>query len=286
MIAVDIHRIDLDMKELQGYLDQARSVVGEDAYKKLTAALQTLAFMTDLVGDKDMTIERLQRIIFGASTEKTRNVLDNQTEETDGAGEKNADQEKSSAEGNKEKKKPKGHGRNGARDYTGAQTVKVAHESLKPGEHCPLCKDGKVYVLKTPAYIVRLVGRSPIGATVYERQSLRCNLCLEVFTAAAPDGVGPEKYDPSAGAIICTLEIRQWLSLQSSRTFARESRYPVAGFHSMGNRSGDLPSDLSRLHGIDSTGGAGGGALQRRHDHENPGSDGKKGPTKAAGGIQ
>jgi transposase len=202
MIAVDIHRIDIDMKELQGYLDQARSVMGEDAYKKLTAALETLAFMTDLVGDKDMTIERLQRIIFGASTEKTRNVLDNQTQETAGSGEKNADQEKRSAEGNKGKKKPKGHGRNGARDYTGAQRVKVAHESLKPGDHCPLCKAGKIYAQKTPAYIVRLVGRSPIGATVYERESLRCNLCLEVFTAAAPDGVGPEKYDPSAGAII------------------------------------------------------------------------------------
>jgi hypothetical protein len=115
MIPVDIHRIDLDMKEHQGYLDQARSVLGDDAYRKLTAALETLAFMTDLVGNKDMTIERLQRIIFGASTEKTRNVLDNQTQENAGPGEKNAGREKSPAEGNEEKEKPKGHGHNGAR---------------------------------------------------------------------------------------------------------------------------------------------------------------------------
>lgn len=202
MIGVDIHRIDLDMNELQGYLDQVRSTLGEDAYTKLTAALQTLAFMTDLVGDKDMTIERLQRIVFGASTEKTRNVLDNQTEEPAGSGEKHAGQEKSSAGDNEEEKKLKGHGRNGARDYRGAQTVKVAHGSLKSGDHCPLCSKGKIYAQKTPAYIVRLVGRAPIGATVYEMENLRCNLCLEVFTAAAPDGVGPEKYDPSAGAMV------------------------------------------------------------------------------------
>ena len=35
---------------------------------KLTAALQTLAYLTDLVGDKDTTIHRLQQIIFGATT--------------------------------------------------------------------------------------------------------------------------------------------------------------------------------------------------------------------------
>jgi transposase len=206
MITADIHRIDLNMKELQGYLDQARSVLGEDAYKKLTAALETLAFMTDLVGDKDMTIQRLQRIIFGGTTEKTRNALNKQTDAAASSGERNDGQE-NTAEGKKEKenKRPKGHGRNGARDYTGAQRVKVPHESLKPGDHCPLCLKGKVYAQKTPAYIVRLVGRAPIGATVYEKEILRCNLCLEVFTAATPEGVGPEKYDPSAGAIIAAL---------------------------------------------------------------------------------
>ncbi|HYA42130.1 MAG TPA: IS66 family transposase [Syntrophobacteraceae bacterium] len=196
---MDIHRVDLDMKELQGYLEQARSVLGEDAYTKLTAALQTLAYLTDLVGDKDTTIHRLQQILFGASTEKISNVLENPTEAVASSGEKHADQ------GNKENK-AKGHGRNGAQRYTGAQKVTVAHESLKPGDHCPLCLKGKVYVQKIPSYIVRLVGRSPIGATVYAMESLRCNLCLEVFTAAPPEGVGPEKYDPTAGAMIALLK--------------------------------------------------------------------------------
>lgn len=207
MIAVDIQRIDLDMKRLQGHLERARSVLGEDGYKELTAALETLAFMTDLVGNKDMTIERLQRIIFGASTEKTRNALDKEKDGAAGSGDKGekSDSQGKGAERNKGKGKPKGHGRNGARDYTGAQTVKVPHESLKPGDHCPLCLKGKVYAQKTPAYIVRLVGRAPIGATVYEKENLRCNLCLEVFTAATPEGVGPEKYDPSAGAMIAVL---------------------------------------------------------------------------------
>jgi len=196
---VDAHRIDLDMKELQEHLERARLVLGEDGYTKLKAALETLAYLTDLVGDKNTTIHRLQQIIFGASTEKTSNVLEKQPEAAAGSS------EKPSGENDKGKEKPKGHGRNGARDYTGAKKVKVPHESLKPGDLCPLCKKGKVYFLKTPAYIVRLVGQPPIGGTVYEMENLRCNLCLEVFTAAPPDGVGPEKYDPSAGAMISIL---------------------------------------------------------------------------------
>jgi transposase len=204
MIAVDIHRIDLDMKELQAHLERARSVLGEDGYTKLTAALQTLAYLTDLVGDKDTTIHRLQQIIFGASTEKTCNVLGNQTEVAVASGEKKAEPENRSTQDKTDK--TKGHGRNGAQDYTGAIRVKVSHESLKPGDQCPLCLRGKVYAQKTPAYLVRLVGRSPIGATVYESESLRCNLCLEVFTAAPPDVVGEEKYDPTAGAMVALLK--------------------------------------------------------------------------------
>jgi hypothetical protein len=211
MIAVDIHRIDLNINELEEHIERARLALGEDGYTQLKAALETLAYLTNLVGDKNTTIHRLQQIIFGASTETTSNILDKQTGTTADSSEKNAAQEKSSGEnGNekekqKQKEKHKGHGRNGARDYKGAQKVKVPHESLKPGDSCPLCIKGKVYFLKTPAYIVRLIGQPPIGGTVYEMESLRCNLCLEIFTAAPPDGVGPEKYDFSAGSMIALL---------------------------------------------------------------------------------
>jgi transposase len=33
-------------------------------------------------------------------------------------------------------------------------------------------------------------------------EALRCNLCGEVFTAAAPNEVGPDKYDQTAVAMI------------------------------------------------------------------------------------
>jgi hypothetical protein len=73
-------RIELDMKELEKYLEQARAVLGEDGYTKLKAALETLDYLTGLIEGKDMTIDRLRRIIFGAITEKTRTVLEGQTQ--------------------------------------------------------------------------------------------------------------------------------------------------------------------------------------------------------------
>src|SRR2546428_13766246 len=49
-------------------------------------------------------------------------------------------------------------------------------------------------------------GQAPLAATVYELESLRCNLCGEVYEAEAPEGVGEKKYDESAAAMIGLLK--------------------------------------------------------------------------------
>jgi hypothetical protein len=53
--------------------------------------------------------------------------------------------------------------------------------------------------------LVRIQGQAPIAATVYELEKLRCNLCGKVFTAAAPEGVGDQKYDESAASMMAML---------------------------------------------------------------------------------
>ena len=59
---------------------------------------------------------------------------------------------------------------------------------------------GKVYVLEEPGVLVRLVGQAPITGTVYELEKLRCNLCLEVFTAEAPAEAGRKSTMPPRSA--------------------------------------------------------------------------------------
>lgn len=41
---------------------------------------------------------------------------------------------------------------------------------------------------------------------MYERERLRCNLCNQVFTAPAPEGVGEEKYDVTAVSTLALLK--------------------------------------------------------------------------------
>ncbi|MGO8792179.1 MAG: hypothetical protein ACLQVL_32990 [Terriglobia bacterium] len=53
---------------------------------------------------------------------------------------------------------------------------------------------------------MRVVGQAPLEATVYRLQKLRCSLCGEVFTAAAPPGVGTGKYDATASSMLALLK--------------------------------------------------------------------------------
>ena len=57
-----------------------------------------------------------------------------------------------------------------------------------------------------PGTILRVHGMAPLAATLYELDRLRCNACSEVFTAAAPAGVGEEKYDETAASMVGLLK--------------------------------------------------------------------------------
>ena len=188
-------RLDLNMEELARLLERAKkNPLSEPDYQTLKAAVETLGYLTQLLEDRKTTIDRLRQILFGASGEKTRTVL-----KTDRTQAKTAQREKS-------EKKTNGHGRNGAEAYRGATKIEVKHHSLKSGNRCPECRKGKVYDSTKPGLLVRIVGQAPLAATVYELEKLRCNLCGEVFTADAPQGVGPHKYDARSGSMIALLK--------------------------------------------------------------------------------
>lgn len=188
-------RLELNIEELEKLLERAKQAPLSDSdYQTLKAAVETLGYLTQLLEDRKTTIERLRQILFGSSSEKTRTVL-----KTDCAQAPTAERENS-------EKKTNGHGRNGAQAYRGATQVKVKHHALKAGDRCPQCDKGKVYDSTKPGFLVHIVGQAPLAATVYELQKLRCNLCGEVFTAEAPQGVGLQKYDQSSGSMIALLK--------------------------------------------------------------------------------
>ena len=182
--------------------------LSDDEYATLKAAIHTLGYVAQLVEDTGTTIAGLRQILFGARTEKTRDVLTRagldaaSTAHPPGGDPGDA----SPAPRARRARAARGHGRNGAAAYDGAHHVDVPHPRVTHGDRCPACAQGTVYTQRAPGVLVRLVGQAPIAATVYALEKLRCHLCGELFTADPPAGVGAEKYDATTGAMVALLK--------------------------------------------------------------------------------
>src|SRR5271157_5009297 len=190
--------LDVTPEELEALLEGVREALGEAGYQKLKAAIRTLSYVTQLLENREATLETLRRLLCHARSEKTRDVLEQ-------AGIEGGPTKRRPATAAASKNPAAGHGRNGAEAYRGARRVEVPHASLHHGDRCPECQRGKVYPLHDPGLLVRMKGQAPIEATVYALEKLRCNLCGETFTAAAPEGVSEEKYDATTASMIALL---------------------------------------------------------------------------------
>jgi hypothetical protein len=84
--------------------------------------------------------------------------------------------------------------------------VEIKHQTLTHGDRCPECSQGNVYRQPEPKILVRITGQAPLAATIFSLERLRCGACGQVFTAQEPEGVGEDKYDESAAAMIAQLK--------------------------------------------------------------------------------
>ena len=215
MVSTKPTTIEIDMQKLDDVLRRVEAnELTEGDCQTIRTLFASYVHLTELLKDKNTSLARLRKLLFGASTEKTAAVFggkDASSPQESSAlpaaagGEKTASSLTTNAD-NAEKMAKKGHGRNGADAYLGAEKVVVPHELLQPGDPCPKCGKGTVYETGRPGVLVRLVGQAPIQARVYELQKLRCNLCGVVFTAQPPTGVGAEKYDATVGSMIGLLK--------------------------------------------------------------------------------
>ena len=185
----------LTVAQLEQLLAELRPLLPATTYQVIEGLLQTLQWVMAAFEQKTTSIARLKRMLFGPATEKTGQIL-------------TADPVSDSAPADASagpKAKRKGHGRKGSKDYPGAERVKVSHPTRQVGQVCPQCLRGKLYLLKTPARIIRIVAQPLCQATLYELERLRCALCGAVFTAPAPPEAVTSKYDPSVGTMLALM---------------------------------------------------------------------------------
>lgn len=202
--------IEMDVEKLEALLRRAEDEAFEkDDYQTMKSVLESYYYLTQLIDQKSTTIARLRKLLFGARTEKTADLIgrDRDTSATNDTVNDQAAAAAESRSGAPQKSpRKKGHGRNGAADYPGADRVAIRHQSLQAGNACPECPRGTLYEVAHPGVLIRFRGRPPVQATIYELQKLRCNLCGQVFTAQPPADVGSEKYDATVASMIGVLK--------------------------------------------------------------------------------
>jgi transposase len=225
-------KIDLsgtEIEELSQRL-QDKSLCDND-YETLMGMLEVLVTLNEVVRQKDISIKRLLKRIFGIKTEKRKKLFDNEASpedpsspaaDGDNDGENRQTEDKVPSEGshasegkndpedtvngeeNPKVQSKNSHGRNGVDKFPGAERKQIEHVDLKAGDKCPLqCPNGRLYPLK-PVLTLCFSGNAPVGGTILERERLRCNACGAVFTAEVDDGTitGSRHYDASAKAAI------------------------------------------------------------------------------------
>jgi hypothetical protein len=202
--------IEVTSEQLDALFDRAASnTLREEDTELLRCIFASYAAFFELVGDKNTTLARLRKILFGASSEKADKVLGDETEpqglNAPGNDDVDGTATKPGEDGTTNDKPSRGHGRYGADDYPGANQVEVKHPTLSPGDGCPNCGKGTLYENK-PRVFVRFVGKAPLQATVYRLQRLRCHLCGKIFTAPIPEGMGKQKYDHTVASMIGLLK--------------------------------------------------------------------------------
>jgi len=209
--------IEVDPTRLEEVLGRVEQALDEKDAALIRAVFQSYAYVAGVVEEKNTSIRRLRQLFFGKRTEKTQTVVgsgngspapEEATSPKDAAAETGrVVDERDTDPVNEADTRPAapGHGRNGADTYRGAERIEVPHPSLTAGDPCPACGDGIVYE-KAPGVLVRITGQAPLTATIYQLQKLRCHLCGEVFTAAAPAAAGEQKYDATAGSMIGLLK--------------------------------------------------------------------------------
>ena len=253
-MAPTIPRIDLRMDDLERLVDRARQApLTEDDYTTLKAAIDTLGYVAQLVEQKGTTLAGLRQLLFGATTEKTRDVLARAGLDTPASAGPRGDE----ADQARRDRRANGHGRHGAEAYAGAHHIDVPHPRVHHGDPCPACVKGKVYRQREPGVLIRLVGQAPIAATVYALEKLRCHLCGELFTADPPAGVGTEKYDATTGAMIALLKYGSGMPFYRLERLQASVHIPLPA-----STQWEIVADTAGAHSagprrIDAAGGAG-----------------------------
>jgi hypothetical protein len=228
------------LEEVQGLLAHLETASWEEAdWGILQRVLQSYAQLLGTLFEAQMTLKRLQALLFGRRRRRRPSSASDASADVVGRGEDAGggghegqsaalEQAKPAAAGHTPRsggQRP-GAGRLGAAVYEGAERVACRHEDLRIGEGCPVCGQGRLYAIP-PGVEMRIDGNALLSAIRYEVEKLRCSACGEVFTAPLPEEAGTEQSSPQARAVLAVA--RDYLGLPLYRLESDQAMVGVPG---------------------------------------------------------
>ena len=151
-----IEPIDLDRQELEAILEHAKAALSEEEYAKLHAAMETLVFLTAELEKKRVSVQRLKQLLFGATTETTRKVMERTARRGRQGGQVDGGYGRRTRS-RQTRPKPQGHGRNGAGSvWRRREGPCAASPRSSPGIPARVVKKGTVYESVPPGRLVRI----------------------------------------------------------------------------------------------------------------------------------
>lgn len=233
--------VKLSREEGDALIERVKaSGLSEDDRRIVVKLIELWFWMNFALTETKLSMKRLKRLLFGgrraegkgktspaSSTAPASDPLSDTPEQAaDGQAQADESPGKDAAL-NETKTPPRGHGRKGALEYTGATVVRCDHETLRAGERCPLCGRGNLYRLP-PGVELQVDGHALLSAMRYELEKLRCSGCGEIFTAPLPPEVGVQKYTPQARAVVVLSRYYLGLPFNRLEGFQAALGVPVA----------------------------------------------------------
>jgi len=217
--------IEINGEEAEKLIERIRAGELDDSDNRLLEELiKGFLWLNEILTDKKVTISRLKRLLFGAKTEKSEELI---KARRSGEVESGASSQFLEGGSPKNDKKREGHGRHGVSDYPGAEKIEVRHPDRKVGEVCPDCGKGKLYELTDRGFNLRLKGSVPIRAEVYSLQKLRCKVCGKLYSSNLPPEAGDKKYDERAGSILAVLKYGSGMPFYRLEKFQENNGVPL-----------------------------------------------------------
>jgi transposase len=185
-------RLSPQPAEIESLLERVRrQQLSEQDFGLLERLLRLLLSVARLLDQKQASLARLRRLLFGSPPEPP-----SAPPPPVSPSPVRTDQETAPPPENQRR----GHGRRSSSDYSGAVRVRCTDPQQQAGDRCAC--GGRLYDTQEPAVFLRFTGQPLVGATQYEQPVLRCSACQLRFTAPLPEGVPAEKYDATADIAI------------------------------------------------------------------------------------